>query len=44
VLISDAPKENLEITTRIMKAWSALGAMNHFFKGKDIDLRAKALL
>jgi hypothetical protein len=27
-----------------MKAWSVLGAMKHFFKGKDIDLRAKALL
>jgi hypothetical protein len=27
-----------------MKALNVLGAMKHFFKGKDIDLRTKALL
>ena len=43
-LISDTLKEELEIKTRIMKAWSVLGAMKHLFKEKDIDFRAKALL
>ncbi len=42
--ISDTLKEDFEIQTRISKAWSVLGAMKHFFKGKDVDLRAKALL
>jgi hypothetical protein len=40
-LISDTLKEDLEIKTRIMKAWSVFGAMKHFSKGIDIDLRAK---
>jgi hypothetical protein len=40
--ISDTLKEDFKIQTRISKAWSILGAMKHFFKGKDVDLRAKA--
>jgi hypothetical protein len=32
------------IKTRISNAWSALGATRHFLRGKDVDLRAKALL
>ncbi len=43
-LITDTLKEDLEIKTRIMKAWSVLGAMKHFFKGKGINLRTKAFL
>jgi hypothetical protein len=27
-----------------MKGWSILGAMKYIFKGKDINLRAKALI
>jgi hypothetical protein len=42
--ISDTLKEDFEIQTRISKAWSVLGAMKLFFKGKDVDLRAKVLL
>jgi hypothetical protein len=42
--ITDTLKEDLEIKIRISKAWSVMGAMKHFFKGKDVDLRAKALL
>jgi hypothetical protein len=37
-------KEDYEIQTRIAKAWSILGAMKHFFKCKDVNLRAKVLL
>ncbi len=37
-------KEVFEMQIRIGKAWSILGAMKHFFKGKDVDLRARALL
>jgi hypothetical protein len=37
-------KEDFEIKTSISTAWGILGAMKHFFKAKDVDLRAKALL
>jgi hypothetical protein len=37
-------KEDDKIQTRIAKARSVLGAMKNFFKCKDVDLRAKALL
>ncbi len=43
-LISDTLKEDIDLKTRTMKAWSVFGAMPHFFKGKNIDLRAKILL
>jgi hypothetical protein len=39
--ISDTLKEDFEIQTRISKA---LSIMKHCFKGKDINIRAKALL
>jgi hypothetical protein len=42
--LTDTLKEDLETQTRISKNCSILGAMKHFFKGKDFDLRAKALL
>jgi hypothetical protein len=44
LFITDTLKEDFKIKTRNSKAWGILGAMKHFFKARDVDLRAKAQL
>jgi len=33
--------EDVEIETRIKKAWSQMGMLRHFFKSRDVDRRVK---